>query len=149
MASVAGILVGGWLADRWSRKNERGRVLTQWIGFSMAAPALFGIAIADSRLVLVAGMLVFGLGRGFFDCNLMPVVCQVTRPQLRATGYGVLNFASTIVGGIMTAAAGGLKATLGLSAALQISAVLLFCAALLLLRVRPVAVSGSLSRQPA
>jgi len=149
IASVAGILAGGWLADRWSRKNERGRVLTQWIGFSMAAPALFGIAIADSRLVLVAGMLVFGLGRGFFDCNLMPVVCQVTRPQLRATGYGVLNFASTIVGGIMTAAAGGLKATLGLSAALQISAVLLFCAALLLLRVRPVAVSGSLSRQPA
>ena len=49
----------------------------------MAAPALFGIAIADSRVVLVAGMLVFGLGRGFFDCNLMPVVCQVTRPQQR------------------------------------------------------------------
>ena len=94
-----------------------------------------------SQMASVAGTPVFGLGRGFFDCNLMPVVCQVTRPQLRATGYGVLNFASTIVGGIMTLAAGGLKATLGLSAALQISAVLLFCAALLLLRVRPV--SGS------
>ncbi|MBI5282692.1 MAG: MFS transporter [Candidatus Solibacter usitatus] len=135
IASAAGILAGGWLADRWTRSNPRGRVLTQWIGFTAAAPALFLVATTPSMALLIAGMLIFGLGRGFFDCNLMPVLCQVARPQLRATGYGVLNLGSTLVGGAMTAAAGALKATLGLGTCLQISAVLLFCAALMLLRI--------------
>ncbi|MBI5083569.1 MAG: MFS transporter [Acidobacteria bacterium] len=135
IASAAGILAGGWLADRWTRSNPRGRVLTQWIGFTAAAPALFLVATTPSMALLIGGMLVFGLGRGFFDCNLMPVLCQVARPQLRATGYGVLNLGSTLVGGAMTAAAGAMKATLGLGTCLQISAVLLFCAALLLLRI--------------
>ncbi|MBI4889175.1 MAG: MFS transporter, partial [Acidobacteria bacterium] len=136
-ASAVGILVGGALADRWSRRSARGRVLTQWIGFTAAAPALFLIAVTFSIPVLIAAMIAFGLGRGFFDCNLMPVVCQITRPQVRATAYGILNLFSTTVGGVMTAAAGALKATLGLSAALQVSALLLLAAALVLLLLKP------------
>ncbi len=146
-ASAVGILVGGALADRWSRRSARGRVLTQWIGFTAAAPALFLIAVTFSIPVLIAAMIAFGLGRGFFDCNLMPVVCQITRPQVRATAYGILNLFSTTVGGIMTAVAGALKATLGLAAALQVSAVLLLAAALVLLLLKPP--SESSTRQPA
>lgn len=138
-ASAVGILVGGALADRWSRRSPRGRVLTQWIGFSAAGPALFLIASTFSIPLMIAAMIVFGLGRGFFDCNLMPVVCQVTKPQTRATAYGILNLFSTTVGGAMTYAAGAMKATLGLAAALQISAVLLLGAAFVLLLVKPAA----------
>ena len=138
-ASAAGILLGGALADRWSRRSARGRVLTQWIGFTAAAPALFLIATTFSIPLMIAAMIVFGLGRGFFDCNLMPVVCQVAKPQTRATAYGILNLFSTTVGGVMTAAAGAMKETLGLAAALQISAVLLFGAAFVLLLVKPAA----------
>jgi len=146
-ASAVGILAGGALADRWCRNNQRGRVLTQWIGFTAAAPALFLIATTRSIPLLIAAMAVFGLGRGFFDCNLMPVLCQLARPQVRATGYGMLNMFSTTVGGLMTAVAGALKATLGLAAALQISAVLLLAAAFVLLRVS--VPSGSSSPQEA
>jgi MFS family permease len=142
-ASAVGILAGGALADRWTRRSARGRVLTQWIGFTAAAPALFLIATTFSIPLMIAAMVVFGLGRGFFDCNLMPVVCQLTRPHVRATAYGMLNMFSTTVGGAMTALAGALKETLGLAAALQLSAVLLFAAALLLLMVRPATESST------
>lgn len=147
IASAVGILAGGWLADRWSRANPRGRLFTQAIGFASAGPALFLVATTPAFGILIAGMLVFGLGRGFFDCNLMPVLCQVARPQLRATGYGVLNMGSTLVGGAMTAVAGALKDTLGLGACLQLSAVLLFLGALMLLLV-PVS-SESVTQPPA
>ena len=40
-----------------------------------------------------------GLGWGFFDCNNMPILSQIVRPELRATGYGVMNLVSISCGG--------------------------------------------------
>ena len=135
-ASFAGILAGGWLADHWSRSNPRGRLLTQFLGFAAAGPFLFMVGAAGSLWILLPGLILFGLGRGFFDCNLMPVLCQIVSPKLRATGYGILNFASCIAGGVMAAAAGAVKNAIGLGGAIEISAVMLLVAAVLLLRVR-------------
>ena len=45
-------------------------------------------------------MIIFGLGWGFFDGNNMPILSQIARPQLRATGYGIMNFFSISVGGL-------------------------------------------------
>ena len=41
----------------------------------------------------------FGLGWGLFDCNNMPILAQIVRPELRATGYGIMNFVSISCGG--------------------------------------------------
>jgi hypothetical protein len=41
----------------------------------------------------------FGIGWGFFDSNNMPILCQITRPDLRATGYGIMNLVSISCGG--------------------------------------------------
>jgi MFS transporter, Spinster family, sphingosine-1-phosphate transporter len=107
----------------------RGRVLTQTIGLAVAAPFLFLVGYTDSRWVLLPYLLLFGLGRGFFDCNLMPVVCQIVSEKLRATAYGVLNFTSCLAGGAMAVAGGALKDTIGLGGALQLSAAMLMIAA--------------------
>ena len=45
------------------------------------------------------GLILFGIGWGFFDCNNMPILCQITRPDLRATGYGIMNLVSISCGG--------------------------------------------------
>lgn len=129
VASFAGILLGGWWADRWTRTNRRARVLTQTIGLAIAAPFLFLIGMTASQLILMPCLVLFGLGRGFFDCNLMPVLCQIVSPNLRASAYGILNCTSCIVGGVMAAAGGLFKDTIGLGGALQLSAVLLAVAA--------------------
>jgi MFS transporter, Spinster family, sphingosine-1-phosphate transporter len=128
-ASFAGILIGGWLADRWVRSDPRGRSLTQTVGIGAAGPFLFLVGATDSRWVLLPCLVLFGLGRGFFDCNLMPLVCQIISPGLRATAYGILNFTSCLVGGTMAAAGGILKDSIGLGGALQVSALMLVLAA--------------------
>ena len=51
----------------------------------------------------------FGLGWGFFDCNNMPILCQIARPEWRATGYGILNFVSISCGGFGDWAFGALR----------------------------------------
>ncbi len=128
-SSFAGILLGGWLADRWARSNVRGRVLTQTIGLAVAAPFLFLVGTTGSQPILLMCLILFGLGRGFFDCNLMPVLCEIVSPGVRATAYGILNLTSCFVGGTMAAVGGVFKDTIGLGGALQISAVLLAVAA--------------------
>ena len=50
------------------------------------------------RLLMIEGCFI-GLGWGFFDCNNMPILCQIARPGLRATGYGIMNLVSISVGG--------------------------------------------------
>ncbi len=138
IASFIGVVVGGVIADRWSRKNNRGRLFMPVIGFTLGCPFLFLMASTSVFGLAVVGMIMFGLARGFHDCNLMPIMCQVIDKRYRATGYGFLNFASTAVGGIMVYVGGALKdANVSLSVVFQVSAVSLLIASWFLLLVRP------------
>ena len=99
VASLIGVGLGGWLADRWMRRTSRGRIYVSALGMSFFLPALFGVGNAGSLAVAIGFLMLFGLGWGFFDCNNMPILCQLVRPQLRATGYGLMNFVSIGCGG--------------------------------------------------
>lgn len=134
--SLTGALAGGWIADRWSQTNDRGRLLTQIIGLLIAGPMLFVVGLTHSVPVLVTCLLLTGIGRGFFEGNLMPVMCQVARPELRATGYGIYNFGSCAASSTMIAVAGALKSTLGLGGALEVSALIVVACGLYMMRVR-------------
>ena len=98
-ASLIGVGLGGWLADRWMRRTSRGRIFVSALGMSFFLPSLFGVGNAGSLGVAIGFLILFGLGWGFFDCNNMPILCQIVRPQLRATGYGLMNFVSIGCGG--------------------------------------------------
>jgi MFS transporter, Spinster family, sphingosine-1-phosphate transporter len=100
VAAIVGAVAGGWLADRWMRQNQRGRICVSAIGMSLIVPAIFGIGNAGSLEIAVAFLILFGLGWGFFDCNNMPILSQIVRPELRATGYGIMNFVSISCGGM-------------------------------------------------
>lgn len=143
LASFGGILGGGWLADGWSRTNRRARAWTQGIGLMIAGPALFLVANTASWWVLVPCLLCFGIGRGFFDCNLMPVLCQVISEKLRATAYGIFNFTSCACGGLMALVAGELKDTVGLAVALEISAACMVAGSLCIVILNVTQIKGS------
>jgi MFS family permease len=100
VAAIVGAVAGGWLADRWMRRCQRGRIYVSAIGMSFIVPAIFGLGNAGSLAVAVAFLIMFGLGWGCFDCNNMPILSQIVRPQLRATGYGIMNFVSIGCGGL-------------------------------------------------
>lgn len=109
LASMAGAVIGGLLADRWMRHTPRGRIFASAIGMVMFLPALFSVGNAGTLGVAIAGLLVFGLGWGFFDCNNMPILCQIARPEWRATGYGIMNLVSISCGGFGDWAFGALR----------------------------------------
>ena len=98
-ASIVGVALGGFLADRWMRRSQRGRIYVSAIGMVLFLPALFAVGNASVQAAAIAGLVVFGLGWGFFDCNNMPILCQIARPELRATGYGIMNLVSISCGG--------------------------------------------------
>ncbi len=109
VAAIVGAVGGGWLADRWMRRTERGRIFVSALGVGLIVPAIFGVGNAGSLAAAVAFLVLFGLGWGFFDCNNMPILCQVVRPDLRATGYGVMNLVSISCGGLADWGFGALR----------------------------------------
>lgn len=148
-ASFVGIILGGLLADRWSARTVRGRLYTQVCGVLLSSPFLFLLGYTSSHVLLITALVLFGAGRGFYDCNTMPVLCQIARDDLRSTGYGVFNFSGCLFGGIMAAMAGALKGAVGLSAAFQIAAAILCVSGLLLLRIRLTPTLADRQSQPA
>ena len=109
VASLIGVGVGGWLADSWMRRTVRGRIFVSALGMTFFLPALFGVGNAGTLAVAVGFLILFGLGWGFFDCNNMPILCQIVRPELRATGYGFMNLVSISCGGFADWAFGALR----------------------------------------
>lgn len=109
VAAIIGAFIGGWLADRWTRKTNRGRIYVSALGMSLLIPSLFGVGNAGSLNVAILFLMLFGLGWGAFDCNNMPILCQIVRPELRATGYGIMNLVSISCGGFADWGFGALR----------------------------------------
>jgi len=129
VGSFIGVIIGGILSDRWVRSNIRGRLYVVIIGFTLGAPFLFLMASTNVFAIAIIAMVIFGLARGFNDANLMPILRQIIDARYIATGYGFLNFLSTIVGGLMVYIGGALKdAQVSLSIIYQISAVIMLMA---------------------
>ncbi|WAC18442.1 MFS transporter [Luteolibacter sp. SL250] len=99
LTALIAVVLGGVLADRWMKRTIRGRIYISAIGVGLIIPALFGVGNAATLGTAIAFLIVYGLGWGFFDCNNMPILCQIVRPELRATGYGLMNFVSISCGG--------------------------------------------------
>jgi MFS family permease len=101
-AAIIAAVAGGWLADRWMRRTQRGRIYVSAIGMALIVPALFGVgnsAGLNSLSLAITSLVLFGVGWGFFDGNNMPILSQIVRPNLRATGYGLMNLVSISCGG--------------------------------------------------
>lgn len=108
-ASLVGALLGGAIADRWMRVTSRGRIYASAFGMCLCIPALFGVGWAPSLAIAIAFLILFGIGWGFFDANNMPILCQVVRPEYRATGYGLMNMVSISGGAWVTVKMGTMR----------------------------------------
>jgi len=103
IAAMIAAVVGGWLADRWMQRTDRGRIYTSAIGMVLIAVAMMGVGYSPrtgSLTVAIAFLFLFGVGWAFFDTNNMPILSQIARPEVRATGYGLMNLVSMSCGGL-------------------------------------------------
>ncbi len=85
LTGAAGVLSGGFLADRLLHRTPSGRLLTIGASFVVASPlALAAILVPDRTLFVVLAAPAMYLFTFYSPC-MGPLVHQVTRPNLRAT----------------------------------------------------------------
>ncbi|MBQ1168420.1 MAG: MFS transporter [Bacteroidales bacterium] len=97
---IVGLLLGGWIADRWSKTNKYARINIPIIGICIAAPAAFFAGYSVVLWMAVGFMVVYGISRMFVDTNLMPIIVATTDKRYRATAYGMMNMFTTVIGGL-------------------------------------------------
>lgn len=139
ISTLLGLVVGGVLADRWSRINERGRIYVAIFGMLVAAPAIFLTANTAMFMAAIFGLLIFGFARACTDGNTMPILCMVCDDRYRATGFGILNLFSCVIGGLTIWLGGILRdANVNIRHVFEASAVGLLVCAVLLFLIKPV-----------
>ena len=133
--SMVGVIFGGYIADRWSKKNNKSRILVPIIGLCVAAPAVFLASSTQVLYLAIAGFMIYAFTRVFSDTNLMPILCMIADKRYIATGYGVLNMFACIVGGLGLYASGLLRdEDVNMALLFKIAAIsMIICAALLYL----------------
>ncbi len=138
IASLIGVLVGGYYADRWARRTKKGRIYITAMGFLVGGPFLYLMAATDSYWIAILGITIFGLSKGFHDANFMPIITQTINKNYMATGYGIMSFFSVMIGAIMIYIGGALK-DMGISLAFvfKIAAIGIFISGFLLLTINP------------
>jgi predicted MFS family arabinose efflux permease len=98
LAGAAGVLSGGWVADRLLRRTPAARLLVIGTCFVLGCPLAVAAIFAPNRaLFLVFGAMVVYLFTFYFPC-LAPLIHQVTRPELRATSLALGLFVIHILG---------------------------------------------------
>ncbi len=135
--SFIGVMIGGPMADKWSRVNLRGRIYTSAIGLGMMIPALVLMGFGTNVAAAIGAGLLFGVGYGLFDANNMPILCQFVPSRSRGTAYGIMNMAGLFIGAMATNVLGSLaeKGMMGLGFACMAGALLLaLMAQLIILR---------------
>lgn len=108
-AMLAGVVLGGAIADWWYRSNKKARMLLPAIGFFIAVPGVFMASYTPIIWVTVLGFTVYAFVRPFLDANMMPILDSITKGRYLATGYGILNLCSCVVGGVGIYLAGVLR----------------------------------------
>ncbi len=137
-AMLAGVILGGAIADWWYRKNSSARVLLPAIGFLIAVPGVFIASYTPILWVTVLGFTTYAFVRPFLDANMMPILDMIADKRYLATGYGILNLCACVIGGIGIYVAGVLRdGNINLSLVFQVAALTMILCAWFLFRMLP------------
>jgi MFS family permease len=121
VASVCGVMTGGWLADRLARKSLAGRMKTQVIGLLAGVPFIILTGWTLSVPVLILAMAGFGYAKGLYDANIWASLYDVVQPERRGTALGVMNSVAWLGGSAGPVAVAYLAQSYGMSLAISAS----------------------------
>jgi MFS family permease len=101
VTGIVGLVVGGTVADRASRRSLRARLTVGAIGLGLAAPLTLAALLVD-HTAAVAFVGLFAAGwffQYFFGTAAFPAIADVVEPRLRATAVAVFFAAFYLLGG--------------------------------------------------
>jgi MFS family permease len=95
---AAGILGGGWLADRLGRRNARWRLWVPALGCLLLAPAEALFLLVDRRPAWVTGLALTSFFSILHQGPVFAAAMSVARPRMRAVASAVIVFCAAVVG---------------------------------------------------
>lgn len=133
VASVLGVISGGFLADKLVRRYRGGRMMTQAIGLMLGVPFIFLTGWTLSVPILILGLVGFGYFKGLYDANIWASLHDVVRPENRATAVGFMNSIGWFGGAIAPIAIAYASNQYGMSVSISATSVLYLIFSLLML----------------
>jgi predicted MFS family arabinose efflux permease len=128
-----GLVVGGWLADRFHSRVNASRFWVILTALFCGAPCMFLLgwtgSLAEARLAAIA----VGFFAGFVTGNQAAATFDVVPPGLRASSIGVLNLVAAIVSGFAPFLGGVARSTIGVDRLMSFTAAMYIFTGLLLL----------------
>lgn len=129
LASMAASPLGGWLADRFSLRSRRGRLLVQSIGVFCGAPCVALCGLTSSITVLIAALTAWGFFKGLYDANIFASLYDVIPEEARGSAAGWMNTVGWLGGGATAPIIIGIIAeNRGLGPAIALASVIYLCA---------------------
>jgi MFS family permease len=135
IASVLGVIIGGYLADRrvLRREGDRGaRMAVQSLGLFCGVPFLFLSGWTTAVTLVIAAMIGFGLSKGIYDSNIWASLYDVIPVELRGTALGLMNSLGWLGGAAAQLCIGLASNRFGLGACLSATALIYLCIAIVL-----------------
>ncbi|MFL6275746.1 MAG: MFS transporter [Blastocatellia bacterium] len=133
IASVAGVISGGVLADRLARRHRAGRMMAQAVGLLLGVPFIFVAGWTLSMPVLILALVGFGYFKGIYDANIWASLHDTVRPEHRASAVGFMNSVGWLGGGIAPVAIAAASERFGMSASISANSVIYLFVGLLLI----------------
>lgn len=106
IGSFIGIAAGARASDKLSHVRPGIRLTIMAVGMAISAPAMAGMVLVPSLVLSCVMMFIFGLGGGFFDCNLYAGLFDVVAPRYRAAAMGIYLAGAFFIGCPATAVLG-------------------------------------------
>jgi sugar phosphate permease len=151
VASMAGSVCGGFLADASAKCNRHGRMMVQCAGVIAGAPFVALCGLGGSLPLVKLALICWGFFKGVYDSNIFAAAFDVVPVDSRGTVSGSMNCVGWLLGGgIGPVLIGFLALHLSLGEAIALSSVAYLLSGILLILTMKCFLEGdilSLSRR--
>ena len=99
-AALTGMLAGGWIADRFSRKTPNALLLVSGLSMLLAVPCILGALFCRTSGEIMVWLF---LSQALMFANTGPssaVIANVVLPKMRASAYAICTFAVHMLGDV-------------------------------------------------
>ena len=100
LAALAGVLLGGFLSDKFVRRRPSFRLQLQSAAMLLGVPLIFMIGRANSLNSLWTVLFVFGWLRGLYESNTHAAIFDVVPAHIRATVVGLVIMTGFLLGSL-------------------------------------------------
>ena len=135
VCSLAGVLFGGFVADRLQRRFAYGRIVAIAVAFLLAAPFLLLAIQTDEQTLVLGGLALAAFFMSWYHGPVTAVIHDMMPRRAHATSIGVYMFVTQMVGGFGPQLVGRISDLHDMQFGLQIAVAVMVAGGLLMFLV--------------